>query len=63
MSGQIHAATTKEDSVSEQDIFESLAWAHPREMNAHDPARFWRFFHREFPEVSREVMERMLSEP
>lgn len=46
----------------EQLAFGLLAQAHPREAYDLDAERFWKFFQRECPDVSRETMERLLSE-
>ena len=42
--------------------FQSLADAHPHEMNKHDPVRFWRYFHGREPTVSKSNMLKLLKE-
>jgi len=42
--------------------FEAFARAHPHEAYETWPERFWAFFHREHPHVSRAQMEAILKE-
>jgi len=50
------------DEELEQAAFEAFAIAHPHEAYATWPERFWAFFHRVVPNVSREQMEQYLKE-
>lgn len=39
-----------------------FAAAHPIEAHAHDPERFWQYFHKRAPNVTREQMVALLKE-
>ena len=45
----------------EQVAFEDIAYAHPHEVHDMDQERFWEYFHRLRPAVTREQMERYLA--
>lgn len=45
----------------EQLAFETMARSYPHEMFQLEPEEFWKFFHRQYPEINRETMEVMLS--
>ena len=48
------------DKEIEQKIFREMAKAHPVEMYATFPAKFWEFFRQQRPGISRTKMERLL---
>lgn len=50
------------DLEAEQTAWEWFAEAHPHEAYATWPDRFWRYFQKKCPNVSREVMERFLDD-
>lgn len=51
------------DTEMEQTAFEWFAEAHPHEAYETWPERFWEFFQKKAPGMSREQMERLLKEP
>ena len=44
----------------DEDIYRHFARVYPHECYASDPERFWRFYHDENPDMSREQMEAIL---
>jgi hypothetical protein len=52
---------TDEEAIEiEQQAFKDFAIAHPHEAYATWPDRFWEFFHKQKPNLSRECMEECL---
>ena len=43
-------------------VFDSYAFAHPHDIHNWNPDKFWNYFHRQYPNVSREKMEEILAE-
>jgi hypothetical protein len=50
----------KSDEPKDQEEFEHFARIHPHEVNATYPDRFWDYFHRVNPDMTRGAMEEML---
>lgn len=51
-----------DDKNIEHWAFEAFSHAHPHEAYAAFPERFWNFFHKKCPNVTRERMEELLKE-
>lgn len=51
-----------EDERIEQFTFESFCQFHPHEAYTTWPDKFWEFFHKQFPYVTREQMGRTMKE-
>ena len=49
-------------NLDEQCAFDCFAGIYPHEAYETYPDRFWEYFHRKFPAVSRDAMEKMLKE-
>jgi hypothetical protein len=61
--GSLHpAGSAMADAEAEHVAWEWFAGAHPHEAHAKWPDRFWQFFQSRCPGVTREQMERTLTE-
>lgn len=58
----MNAIDPGEDQRIEPFAFDAFAQAHPHEAYASWPERFWEFFQRERPGISRAQMEQVLRE-
>jgi hypothetical protein len=50
------------DTEIDQMAFEMFAKIHPHECYATYPERFWEFFHREYPTITREEMIELIND-
>lgn len=50
------------DTECEQQAFETFAQLYPVEAQAQDPDRFWKYFHAQFPDLTRDLMLELLSD-
>ena len=59
-----HAVITgnESDAECEQIAFEAFSTLHPHESYRQYPDRFWEFFQKQRPDISRAEMERFLEE-
>lgn len=57
---EINLTGNETDAELEQAAFEMFALAHPHEAHETWPDRFWEFFHRQRPDLTRLKMEQML---